>query len=383
MKFKIQILKRIDALIGKPAVYLSRIVRPRKSELFSLQDFQNPESRSFDKLRILVIRPGGIGDAALLFPALKVLGSIYRNCRIDILAEKRNQGIFENCEFINELILYDNRPAESLSKVLGRKYDVVIDTEQWHRLTSVIAYLTRAPVRIGYSTNERSKLFTHQVSYSHEDYESQSFLNLVSALSKDTYNFDPDRAFIPVNYDLPAELSKQLNEYSSGWNKIAGIFSGATVAERMWGIDRFIETAKQLLDRNIGVVVLGASSEIADSAKLETAVNADKILNLTDKTTLYQTALVISRLNLFISADTGLMHIAYGVGTPTVSLFGAGIENKWGPKGENHINLNKQLTCSPCTRFGYTPSCAIDVKCLRDISASEVVSSAEKLLGSN
>ncbi|NIU86523.1 MAG: glycosyltransferase family 9 protein [Nitrosopumilaceae archaeon] len=334
-------------------------------------------------MNILVIRPGGIGDAVLLFPALKILKEIYIDCSIDILAEKRNQGIFENCEFINELILYDNDPIESLKKVFCNNYEIVIDTEQWHRLTSVVAYLTRAPVRVGYGTNERSRMFTNVVQYSHDEYESQSFLNLVSGITKREYEFDKNSPFVPVNDSGYSDLNKQLAEYASKWDSIAGIFSGATVPERIWGVDKFIETTARLLASNIGVVILGAKSELEDCIKIEQTVGKGNILNLTNKTSLYQTAMVISKLNLFISADTGLMHIAYGVGTPTVSLFGAGIEKKWGPKGDKNININKNLPCSPCTSFGYTPGCPIGVKCLQDISVDEVISLARDQLNAN
>lgn len=383
MKYKIQILKKIDAIVGTPAVHLSRLIRPRKSQIYSLTDLQSPGSRKFDKLNILVIRPGGIGDAVLLFPALKILKEIYIDCSIDILAEKRNQGIFENCEFINELILYDNDPIESLKKVFCNNYEIVIDTEQWHRLTSVVAYLTRAPVRVGYGTNERSRMFTNVVQYSHDEYESQSFLNLVSGITKREYEFDKNSPFVPVNDSGYSDLNKQLAEYASKWDSIAGIFSGATVPERIWGVDKFIETTARLLASNIGVVILGAKSELEDCIKIEQSVGKGNILNLTNKTSLYQTAMVISKLNLFISADTGLMHIAYGVGTPTVSLFGAGIEKKWGPKGDKNININKNLPCSPCTSFGYTPGCPIGVKCLQDISVDEVISLARDQLNAN
>jgi len=178
MKFKIQILKKIDTLIGKPAIYLSRVIRPRKSELFFGSGQATLKGGKHSKLKILVIRPGGIGDAVLLFPALKVLRDEYGNCQIDMLAEKRNQGVFENCEYINNIILYDNKPLKSLLRVFSEKYEIVIDTEQWHRLTSVIAYLTRSPIRVGFNTNDRSKLFTHKVDYSHKDFSGS--LHLIS-----------------------------------------------------------------------------------------------------------------------------------------------------------------------------------------------------------
>ena len=169
MKFKIQILKKIDTLIGKPAINLSRVIRPRKSELFFGSGQATLKPGKHNKLKILVIRPGGIGDAVLLFPALKVLRDEYGNCQIDMLVEKRNQGVFENCEYINNIILYDNKPLKSLLRVFSEKYEIVIDTEQWHRLTSVIAYLTRSPIRVGFNTGteQRNRRCTYSIGYMH------------------------------------------------------------------------------------------------------------------------------------------------------------------------------------------------------------------------
>jgi len=355
MKSKIQILKNIDTLIGKPAVYLSRVVRPRKSKLFSESGLTTLGSEKCNKLKILVIRPGGIGDAVLLFPALKVLRDEYENSQIDMFVEKRNHGIFECCDYIDNIILYDKKPLESLLKIYREKYEIIIDTEQWHRLTSVISYLTRSPIRVGFNTNERSKLFTHKVNYSHKDYESRSFLNLISSLTKNKYDFNPNSAFISIDKDKSPELMQKIKEYSKRWDKIVGIFIGATVVERMWGIDNFIKTAKKLIDKNIGLVILGGKAELDGSTQLENFIGSENLLNFVSKTTLYDTALIISNLNLFLSSDSGLMHIAYGVGTPTVSLFGAGIEPKWAPQSNKNLIINKKLPCSPCTKYGYTP----------------------------
>jgi len=381
MKSKIQVLKQIDALIGTPAVYLLRVIRPRNAGSFDDESLANPiPEKQYNHLKILVIRPGGIGDAVLLYPALRMLNEQYQGCMIDVLAEKRNAGIFEKCDLIHELILYDKSPVNSLLKIYKNRYDVVIDTEQWHRLSAVIAYLTRAPIRIGFNTNDRSKLFTRKVDYSHDDYESVSFLNLVSSLSQNKHEFDVDKSFLSLPKDINTRKLDELNEYADRWPNTVGIFCGATVRERIWGTDNFLELAKYLIENNIGVVILGGSSEVADSYRIAKSVGEEKVLNFAGKTSLLQTALIISKLDIFISADTGLMHIAYALGTATASLFGAGIEAKWGPKGKRNIILNKNLPCSPCTKFGYTPACRIDVKCLRDISVSEVSKAVTSLL---
>ena len=130
MLSKITILKTADSLLGGLAVFASGL-------------FLNPKKTLPDKIsNILVIRPGGIGDAVLLIPSLKVLKKQFPDAEIDILAEKRNAGIFRGNKLVNSLYLYDEFKPNGLFAVLKNNYDVVIDTEQWHKLTSVIAYLT-------------------------------------------------------------------------------------------------------------------------------------------------------------------------------------------------------------------------------------------------
>ena len=144
---KINFLKSLDKALGKPLISLLSIRwAPRRNTLGIAR-------------RILFIRPGGIGDATLLLPAIKKLIAKFPETHIDVLCEKRNADIFKLAEDVNNLYLYD-RGLELLA-CLKNTYDVVIDTEQWHRLSAVIAHLTGAPIRIGFDTNERSKLFTH------------------------------------------------------------------------------------------------------------------------------------------------------------------------------------------------------------------------------
>jgi ADP-heptose:LPS heptosyltransferase len=105
-------------------------------------------------------------------------------------------------------------------------------------------------------------------------------------------------------------------------------------------------------------------------------------LNLAGATTLAETAAVIKKSALLLSGDSGVLHIAVGLGVPTVSLFGPGRVKKWAPQGEHHIVINKELPCSPCTTFGHTPPCPIHAQCMRDISVDEVVTAVTMLLTS-
>ena len=222
MNWKIESLKRLDGIFGRLACFLSdTLVKPRHDYIR-------------DNPKILVIRPGGIGDAVLLFPALNALREYYPASEIDVLAEKRNAGIFEICSSIDNLILYDAQPYNGLFKVINGEYDIVIDTEQWHRLTAAVAYSTRAPVRAGFSTNERARLYSNEVAYSHDDYEAVSFLNLASSVTGTSLDFNPDSPFISTGRTGVSDVIDDVRSYSNGKSALAGIFPGASVRERRW-----------------------------------------------------------------------------------------------------------------------------------------------------
>ncbi|MFI5323532.1 MAG: glycosyltransferase family 9 protein [Thermodesulfobacteriota bacterium] len=368
MNWKIEGLKKLDGALGGISCNVSKfIVSPRKKTSEGLK-------------KILVIRPGGIGDAVLLYPALRELMNHFPDASIDVLAEKRNAGIFSVCPYVGGIFQYDKRPHETLFKVIKEGYDVVIDTEQWHRLTAALSYLTRAPLRVGFETNERAGLFSHPVPYGQNDYEVYSFLNLVAAVTGENYDFDKESPFIPLDRVSYGGISTALSDFRKGKKAIVGLFAGATVAERRWGVKRFVDLSRGFWDEDIGTVIVGGKADKSDSEMFAGGGTNGYLLDYIGGTTLGETAAVISELDLFISGDSGLMHIAYGVGTPTVSLFGAGIEKKWAPKGGNHIAINKNPPCSPCTKFGYTPTCPYEVKCLADITVGEVKESAMKLL---
>ncbi len=361
---KIQLLKAADRIFGSLAISVSKsFIHPK-------------EDISKDISNILIIRPGGIGDAVLLIPALKILRKHYPDLQIDILVEKRNAGIFKNSSIINNLFLYDDLRNNGLLDIFKNNYDAVIDTEQWHKLTSVVAYFTKAPIRIGYSTNGRADLYSKSAEYKQSDYEAISFINLASALTGKKHRFNTNGGFLKKNKSKNKEFSKYRKQYKS----VVGLFPGATIRERRWGVQNFASVAESLIQKNIGVIFLGGKNDIPEVEKIIRILGTKEYLNLTGKTSLNETTEIISEMDLLISSDSGLMHIAYGVGTSTLSLFGAGIEDKWAPKGTNNHVINKYLACSPCTKYGYTPKCPINVKCLTEISAKEVYLKAHDLV---
>lgn len=150
------------------------------------------------------------------------------------------------------------------------------------------------------------------------------------------------------------------------------------MAERRWGGERYGEVARRFIKKGYRVIIVGSNTDKDDAQIIRNI--APEAKDLTGKTTLKDIAFLLKKCRLLITADSGLLHLAVGVGTPTVSLFGSGIENKWSPRGKRHRVINKHLPCSPCTRFGYTPGCKLSVRCMSYITVEEVYEMAVKLL---
>lgn len=330
-----------------------------------------PQAPKYVSLRrVLLIRPGGIGDALLLIPALAALKEHFPQIEITVLAERRNGAAFALCSVVDRLLLYD-KPADLL-RVLRGGYDLVIDTEQWHRLSAVVARLARAPLSIGFATNDRKRLFSHGICYSHDEYEVHSFFNLLQPLGILSPEYKVPFLVVPVE---ATDRAESLVAPLSG-QRFVTLFPGASIPERRWGADRFRAVAEKLAKAGIPVVVVGGKDDAPDGERIADGLG----INLAGRTSLAETAAVLARSAVLLSGDSGVLHIAVGLGVPTVSLFGPGILAKWGPKGVNNRVITKQLPCSPCTRFGTTPPCPIHARCLADITVTEVLGALRQLL---
>lgn len=361
MNRKITFLKKLDSLIGPPTVHLVKIfISPKKEQAHKGDS-------------ILFIRPGGMGDAILLLPAIEAVRNEYPNAKITILAEKRNREAFSLSSKIDEVLCYD-RPSDLISVLKGR-YDLVIDTEQWYRLSSVIAFLTRAPLRIGFATNERKKLFTTAVTYDENDYELLSFLKLISSLCHGD-PLIPSDPFLHLSDDALQKVRSLLKSFEH--KKIVVIFPGGSIPEKKWGDENFSSLSKALSEKGYGIVIIGGKAEMNSGNKI--ATRQTDALNFCGLLSLTETAAVIQQAALLITGDSGIMHVAYGAGAKTLSLFGPGNEKKWAPPGKDHVVICKDLNCRPCTRFGHTPRCKTDVECMKQISIEEVLDKAIEML---
>ncbi|HOW57464.1 MAG TPA: lipopolysaccharide heptosyltransferase II, partial [Smithellaceae bacterium] len=158
---------------------------------------------------------------------------------------------------------------------------------------------------------------------------------------------------------------------------ITGIAPGATYGPaKRWFPQRFAAVADLLADCcGCAVVIMGGKSDDAAAEEVQRqAKNA--LTNLAGKTTLAEAVHIISQCSLFISNDSGLMHIAGALNIPTIAIFGSTNPVTTKPAGSQSVIIRKEVSCSPCLQ----ETCAGDFRCMDLITVEDVVGAARQFL---
>jgi len=317
---------------------------------------------------ILIIRPGGIGDAVLLLPMLHQLSLLYPDSKIEVLAESRNAKVFSWSPVVAKVWRYD-RPLDFL-KLFRQRYDLIIDTEQWYRLSAVVARLLGSSRLIGFASNERSRLLSDPCPYKQDEYEADMFISLLEPLGY-TSPFSVDSS---VFLTLPQADHVFENPYIV-------IFPGSSISAKQWPAERFAEVASFCVERGFDVVLLGGKADRDITDCISKGLSCCH--NLAGKTDLTEAAAIISGARMMISGDSGLLHVAQSQGVPTVSLFGPSNPLKWNCSSSFNVILKSDIACSPCSRFGTISKCKYGFRCMQEIIVAEVLKAVEFLLNRN
>ncbi|MDP8266587.1 MAG: glycosyltransferase family 9 protein [Candidatus Aceula meridiana] len=359
---RVKVLKLIDYFLG---TFVATIL-PSQAVFFKKQ---------FKASRILIIRPGGIGDAIFLIPAIKEIKKQLSGIEIDVLCEKRNRQVFY---LEKDLVrnIYCREKIRDMCVVFNNTYDVIFDSEQWHYLSAVFASFLKSKIRVGFATRPlRKKLFNCRIDYDVNAYELDNFKNLFGCILKKNAGQKDINNCISIAQQEVVPASCQIS------SDYAVFAIGASIPARKLRSEQIKKVVNILIERNLNVVLLGGKEAVSLGQCIDESLNDERVHNYTGKTSLAKSADLIRNSKLFIGSDSGIMHLACAVGTPVQAIFGPGNKNKWGPQGEKHLIVSKGLECSPCTVFGYTnPTCKRKYLCMQDIDMKQFFDSIKRIL---
>lgn len=343
--------------------------------------------------KILVIQLGGIGDLFLSVPALKALREHYPQAQLAILVALRNNQLKNFSHFIDHVYTLDIRyggklPFHNLYLDLiqlwcmrRQNFDLAINMRTLASKKSawkmrLLLGLIGAGITAGRDTDGRGKFFDIKIPETEKakKHELEYNIDIVQALGVPV----ADRN---INIEIRPEIEKRVaellrNKGVEPADLLIGLHIGGSPANQ-WPLENY-KQVMQLLKKDFPAkFVIALSKGEHDLAARFNKLTAGAVIDLSGLLELEELLALIKRYALFISNDTGPMHLAALLKTPLVALIGQGDLTRYDVRflSNKAIVLHKQVACSPCYRL----ECA-DLKCLRTITPEEVAQAAKKLL---
>ena len=337
--------------------------------------------------RIAVLRALQLGDLLVAVPALRALRSQFRDAEITLIglpwaasfAQRFSCYIdrfveFEGYPGIAEVECEPERVQRFLTAQQSYGYDLVLQMHGSGRTSNPCALALGGQVTVGYYEDVPPQGLLLAEPYPHEQHEIYRNLGiaaLVGCAKRDTRLEFP---LFEEDHAQAAVLLRQLARADRPW---IGIHAGARPPARRWSPAAFAAVADALASRfQAQILLTGGTAELSIVQEVTARMHAP-VVNLAGQTSLGALAALISKLDLFISNDTGPAHIACAVDTPSIILFGPADYRRWSPlDAERHKVIRHAVACSPC---GYW-ECPIDHRCLRGITPQEVIAQADSML---
>ena len=339
---------------------------------------------------ILVINLMHIGDLLLVTPVLRTLRANYPEARISLLADKKLADLVQYNQHIDECLLIDKKGRDDhfgtflqfIWKLRKKHYDLVINLHRNERASALAAF-SGAKRIVGYSKPGFSIFFDqvmpnlkavkHQV-HSHFDV-------LREAAGVTRIDDGGIEMWLPPGAEEAAEKLWQ-QSFPAG-RKVVAFNIGASWKTKRWLDSYFAETADRLVERGYGIAFFGGpmDTELVEKTIAQMRHRDSEALKLfTGKVSLGELGALLRKCVLFITTDSGPMHVGVAQNVPIVTMFGASPVPGFYPYDAKDILIKTPEKCHPCGIHECPRQGADNMACMKHIPVDTVMHYADELL---
>ena len=345
--------------------------------------------------RLLIRGTNWVGDSVMTIPALREVRRLLPRAHITLLVLPWVSDIYQGSPWVDAVWLYDRKDRHAgmagrlhlVRRLAQGGFDAALLLQNAFE-AALLTWLAGIPLRAGYRRDGRGWLLTHAISADprlktrHQTYY---YLDLVERLAGRERALDhPSRLHEKTALELPLEpeararARQQLKKEGIRFQgKVVGVHPGAAFGSaKRWMGDRYAQVLDRLIQTQGAEAILFGSPQERPIAEAICGHMATRPLVLSGRTRLSELIAMIACCDLFISNDSGPMHLAAALGVPVLALFGSTDEVATGPLSPASVVLNKNVECSPCL----LRECPIDHRCMTRITAEEVFQEAVRML---
>ena len=336
-------------------------------------------------MKILIIRLGSLGDVVLTTPVLEILGKTYPEAELHYLVKKEFSQILEGNPHLKRIIPFENKGEHKGLRGLLK----IIEELKEQRYTHVLDL----------HANLRSRIIsgllwgTQSLRYNKQAIKRRLLLRKFKVNTKHTVEAYQD-ALLPLgisakpgspriycsNEEIETADKYLIEKGIQEGATIIGISPGAKWPTKMWPEDHFTELGEKIVsDLGANILVVGGADERELSERIAEKIG-DHCVSIAGKTNIRESAALISRCNLFITNDSGPMHMATAVEVPVVAIFGPTVRGfGFSPLGKSVV-IEKKLGCRPCSLHG-SPKCPKEhFDCMKLLDVEDVFKKTKNLL---
>ena len=355
--------------------------------------------------KILVINMSQLGDLMLTTPVLRALRTNYPSAHLALLADKRAADLVQYNKHINECILIDKKDMDKhlsnlikfIFKIRAKNFDLVINLHRNERASAIAAF-SGANMIVGYSKPGFSFFFNKVMlnpsiaRHIKKGFKTQYVPGIQHQVKshfdvlRETLgitNIDDGGLEMWIPQETEAEMARMFSDNFTADDKVIAFNIGASWETKRWLDSYFAECADRLIDEGYAIAFLGGGMDIemvnACIAHMKHR-DSDKVKIFTGKLTLAQVAGLLDYCILFLTTDSGPMHIGVARNIPIVTMFGASPVPGFYPYDAKDILIQTSEACHPCGQHTCPRKGEDNLACMKNISVEVVMKYVHELL---
>lgn len=347
--------------------------------------------------RLLIIRPDHLGDVLLSTPAIRALKHKRPDISIHVLVGEWSADVLANYDEIDLVLTLPfpgfNRKSQpnlpnpymqaisSARKLRQIGYSSAIIMRPDHWWGAMLAFFSGIRERVGYDVHNVSPFLTNRLAYHHQHVVEQN-LRLVETWTGQVQPKNVDYSF-PVDEDDKKYIATYLEDWQITSDKpIICIHPGSGSVSKLWEPQKWAKVADILTTQFSASIVFTGSASEAPLIHSIIQFMTEKAYIIAGSTNLGQLAALQYRSLAVLGADSGPMHLAAAVDTPTITLFGPADPIEFAPWGHRskHAILTSNIACRPCRILDWHDDKMAYHPCVREITVGQVLDEVRRVI---